>query len=159
MALDFVQISEGDGTEMLYLQEAEGTFGVNTTSDSVGLPVSQIINGLSDTQIASFRKADWTTDAVQEVKSSAGKITKAVLFSTDDAVEGYVHLYNVAHGSVTVGTTTPVWTYKVPAGGEVIDISLNPELIDTAISVAVTTTYTGTTAPADDKIVVQFQYI
>lgn len=159
MATDFVQISEGDSTEMLYLQEAEGTFGVDTTSNYIGLPVSHIVNGLSDTSITSYRASNFNTDQVQEVKASAGKITKAVCFSTDDAVEAYVHLFNVAHSSVTLGTTVPVRTYKVPLGGEVIDLCLNPELYDTAIAVAVTTTYTGTTAPADDKVVAQFEFI
>jgi len=62
----------------------------------------------------------------------------------------YVHLYDAASGSVTPGTTTPIFTIALPAiGGDRESVRETPQLTSsTALSLLATTSLTAISAPA-----------
>jgi hypothetical protein len=69
----------------------------------------------------------------------------------------YVHFYNAASASVTLGTTTQVDMVPVPANGAVI-IAPNgavQKYFDTALTIAATTSplFSGTTAPTTGLVI------
>ncbi len=49
------------------------------------------------------------------VKASAGTMHSIIIDNTANGAASFVKLYDVASGSVTVGTTAPDWIFKVPA--------------------------------------------
>lgn len=59
----------------------------------------------------------------------------------------YVQLFDVAAGSVSLGTTTPKWAIGIPASSGA-NLSRLKMAFTTALSVAATTTATGSSAPA-----------
>lgn len=93
-----------------------------------------------------FRSVTLTNTAVA-VKTSAGTVS-FIGVSNNGAAAAlcYLHFYDVAQGSVTVGTTTP--TISIAVGGATaqnIPLSI-PIQFSTAITVAATTTAGGSTA-------------
>lgn len=87
------------------------------------------------------------TSTAQAIKASAGKFGGYYIYNPN-SVACYVLIYNVASGSVTVGTTNPKLCYTIPAtSGANLEI-VNGVTFDTAMAVsAVMTTAGGTTAP------------
>jgi len=82
------------------------------------------------------------------VKGGAGAYFGIRTAKNTNATDCYVLVYNVASGSVTVGTTVPTLTIPVPAGGYWEEKDIKGENFSTAMSVAVVmTTPTGSTAP------------
>lgn len=55
-------------------------------------------------------------NAASAVKSSSTLLLYAIIDNTANGAASYVKLYNVASGSVTVGTTAPDEIFYVPAG-------------------------------------------
>ena len=91
---------------------------------------------------------------VQSIKGSSGTIYAIDIDNTANAAKTFVKLWNVASGSVTVGTTAPDLIIPVPASTRsVIQIPAGL-LFDTAISAAAVTTAgtAGTTGPTSDVI-------
>lgn len=83
----------------------------------------------------------------QAVKASAGNVWGYYVYNPEAAVT-FVHFYNTASGSVTVGTTNPLFTIAVPAGAAANVGFPYGIAFSTAITVAATTTAGGNTAPA-----------
>lgn len=87
------------------------------------------------------------TNTAVAIKASAGQLAKLYCYNPNATVI-YVQTYNVASGSVTVGTTVALQSYGIPAtssGG--FALSLVGDQYSTAISAAATTTAGGGTAP------------
>lgn len=86
------------------------------------------------------------------VKASAGKVYAVIVASPGDAALGvFIHLYNIAAGSVTVGTSEHRDSFFVPAGETVVAVfhaGGSANRYGTAIAIASTTTSRGSTAPA-----------
>lgn len=70
--------------------------------------------------------------------------------NTSDA---WVQFFDLASGSVTVGSTTPTLSLWVPAGGALDAVFAKPVNFATAVVVASTTTATGSTAPSTGLVV------
>jgi hypothetical protein len=83
------------------------------------------------------------------IKASAGQLYGYHLFNTTAAV-AYVQIFNVAAGSVTLGTTTPTISIGIPASGGVTVNFDKGIAFGTAISFACTTTRTGSTGATCD---------
>ena len=83
----------------------------------------------------------------QAIKASAGQIYSYYAYNPEAAVT-FVHFYDVAAASVTVGTTNPLFTLAIPAGAAANLALPNGIVFGTAISCAATTTAGGNTAPA-----------
>jgi hypothetical protein len=86
-----------------------------------------------------------------EIKASSGTVGGYMIYNPNTAV-AHVQIWNVASGSITVGTTAPTYVLSIPAGS-----AANLELTcgvahSTAINVAATTTPTGSTAPASPLV-------
>lgn len=97
-------------------------------------------------------KTDALVATAVAVKASAGQVYGYHISNQSDA-DAYVQFYNIAQGSVTVGTSTRTRTLFIPQGG-VIDTALPFGLtFSTAITIAATTTITGNTAPSTGLLV------
>ena len=85
---------------------------------------------------------------VTAVKATAG-ILKTVTVVNNQAAVAFVQIFNVAAGSVTLGTTTPDWEIQVAANSSVT-VNFAPDGLScgTAISVASTTAEGGGTGSA-----------
>lgn len=92
-------------------------------------------------------KTDALVATAVAVKASAGNVYGYHIYNSNSA-DAFVHFYNIAQGSVTVGSSTRIYTIFVPGGG-VLDTSLAfPISFSTAITIAATTTITGSGAPS-----------
>jgi hypothetical protein len=80
------------------------------------------------------------------IKASAGQIYGWYFYNANASV-AYVQIFNLGTGSVTLGTTAPDLAFGIPASsGANVEIS-NGIAFSTAITIAVTTTRTGSTGP------------
>lgn len=86
------------------------------------------------------------TTTKQAVKASAGTFGGFYYYNPNASV-AYVQVFDVASAGVTLGTTAPDMIFGVPASsGAVVEIG-NGVNMATAITLACTTTATGSTAP------------
>lgn len=96
------------------------------------------------------------TNSAQAIKASAGQFG-GYYFGNPNTSAVYINVYDVASGSVTVGTTTPKLNFWIPASSAAnIEIS-NGIPFGTAISASATTTGGGNTAPST-ALEVMFYY-
>lgn len=87
------------------------------------------------------------TSTAQAVKASAGKLGGYFIYNPN-ATAQFVQIYNVASGSVTVGTTNPLLMLTIPATAGANVEFVNGITFDTAIAVAATSTAGGNGAPS-----------
>lgn len=144
--------------------------GVGASSDAAATPGStgstsaklRLVTSQLDT--ISTRLAPWDTfnataadgatactNSAQAVKASAGTFG-GYFINNPNTADSWLHVYNVAAGSVTVGTTTPKLTFRIP-GIAANSAGANLELArgvtyGTAISIACTSSAGGTGAPS-----------
>ncbi len=93
-------------------------------------------------------------NTAQVISSAAGTLVHLHVINPNTA-KAFVQLFDVAAGSVTVGTTTPNQVYVIPANDGTNDgaIDLNPQVaFGTAITYAATTTATGNGDPTTGLI-------
>lgn len=84
----------------------------------------------------------------QAIKASAGQMYGYYLYNPEAAVT-FVHFYNTASASVTVGTTNPLFTIPVPAGAAAnLMFPCGVTFSNAGWSCAATTTAGGNTAPS-----------
>jgi len=86
------------------------------------------------------------TNTAVSVKASAGQLGGYMFFNPNSSVE-YIQVFNVASGSVTLGATTPTYVIPIPAAAAANIEFANGIAHSTAITVAATTTATGSSAP------------
>jgi hypothetical protein len=84
--------------------------------------------------------------AAVAVKASAGRLY-GYHIQNPNAAGVFVQIFNVAAGSVVLGTTTPIVSLFVPAGGALDGVFAVPISFSAAISAAATTTPGGAVAP------------
>lgn len=85
-------------------------------------------------------------NTAQALKASAGNLYKINVYNPNTAI-AFVQLFDTAAGSVTVGTTTPVYVIPVPSEGFTIEDFVPGLSFGTAITYACTTTATGSGDP------------
>jgi hypothetical protein len=86
------------------------------------------------------------TNTYQMIKNTAGQIYGYYIYNPNSVVT-YVHLYNTATGSITVGTTAPKVTLPIPASAAA-NLSIPPGLaFGTTIAISATATAGGTGSP------------
>lgn len=126
--------------------------GSLTVDAPVGTPVFATLTpsttGGWDTFMASSSDGSTAlTNSAQAIKGSAGTFGGYYIYNPNSSAV-YVHIYDVASGSVTVGTTNPKNTFCIPAtSGANLEIT-NGIKYSTAMSCAATTTGGGNTAPS-----------
>lgn len=105
-----------------------------------------------------FRSID-LDESEEEIKATAGQIYSIAAFNTNASAR-YLKFYNATAANVTVGTTTPVLTYYLPAtGGFTLDIPCG-YAFSTAITAAATTGVADndTGAPSANDVIVNIGY-
>jgi hypothetical protein len=120
-----------------------------------------------DPQTANGLSFGYTLDldeTPQSIKGSAGTLHQ-LRITNRTASERYVRLYNIASGSVTVGTSTIALTLVVPANADDYTVTIEnfgPYGIgfSTAISIAATTSFADNDmgAPGTNDLVVSWLY-
>jgi len=108
-------------------------------------PTARIGASATVTGMSPFFDSDGDNSA-QEIKATSGNLYKLHVYNPNTAA-AFVQLFNTASGSVTVGTTTPVYVLYVPPEGAVIEDFDTPLTFNTAITYACTTTATGNGDP------------
>lgn len=105
-----------------------------------------------------FRSID-LDESEEQIKATAGQIYSIAAFNTNASAR-YLKFYNATAANVTVGTTTPVLTYYLPAtGGFTLDIPCGYAFA-TAITAAATTGVADndTGAPGANEVIVNIGY-
>jgi hypothetical protein len=97
------------------------------------------------------------TNTPTAIKTSAGTVSWISFDNVNNASESCVQFFDLAAGSVTVGTTAPKFSVCSPANGYWDTALLAQINFSTAITYAVTTTRTGATAPGA-AVTVRFGY-
>ena len=131
---------------------ANANIQVNDTDVATGNPVP-----VKEQEACSMLFDSDGDNTAQVVKAAAGKLY-GLEVSNPNATDAWIQLFDVAAGSVTVGTTTPNQSYLVPAGNGVDyggmdkDFTIPINFV-TAITYACTTTPTGAGNPTIGLIV------
>lgn len=124
---------------------------LNAGSNTIGK-----VNLIPDTTSGwSFFSNSALSNTVTAVKASAGKLGGYVI-GNPNASAIYIQVFNKAVGSVTLGTTVPDMVFLIPgaANGAGANVEFTQGIpLGTAITVAVTTTPTGSTAPGTGAVV------
>lgn len=109
--------------------------------------VPHTVAGLSTFMASGSDGSSILVATAQAVKASAGQVYGYYLYNPEAAVT-FVHFYNTAQGSVTVGTTNPLFSIQLPAGAAANMTFPFGVAFSTAITIAATTTAGGNTAPS-----------
>ena len=143
-----------DSTGVVSVDDGGGALTVDGT-----VTVAASANLIGDVGLSGARTSGGTSiyydndaeETVGAVKASAGQIywIHAINFDTTPL---YLQIYNIASGSVTVGTSTPVMSLAIPTQGDTNGAGFtfsvpNGIAFSTAISVAVTTAVEGAAGP------------
>ncbi len=128
-----------------------GVIGTVPVSGTVAATVTAV------TPTTTFTKSDGTTNGTV-IKSSAGTLWSVSVSNINAAIR-YLKLYNST--TVTVGTTTPILTIAIPAGGAVqFDGGCNGIRFATGICLGITTgaadNDTGAVAAGEIKVATSF---
>jgi len=124
--------------------EADISAGSNLIGD-VGLQ-PRAANGLTTKMCSSADSSTALTNSAQAIKASAGLLYGYYIYNPNSTAQ-FVQIYNVASGSVTVGTTAPLIMLTIPpesAANLMLPIGIT---FSTAISTAATSTAGGNGAP------------
>lgn len=115
---------------------------------TVGLPVDLVtgLTAFSNTALSSTKTA---------VKASPGKLYGWMVHNPS-AATAYIQVWNVAIGSITVGTTAPTYTIQLPTLASANVMSERGITHSVEINIAATTTPTGSSAPATALVVSLF---
>lgn len=105
-----------------------------------------------------FRSID-LDETEEEVKATAGNIYGYYFYNAAASIR-YLKFYNATAASTTVGTTTPMRTYPIPAGAAGHVSLAYPIAFSTALSVAVTTGLADndTGAPGANEFILNIDY-
>lgn len=101
-----------------------------------------------------FRDTDCANAAVS-VKGSSTVVYQIEVDNTGNGAASFLKIYNVASGSVTVGTTAPDMIIYAPASTKVTMVFPSGVTLGTAMTVACVTAAgtAGTTSPTSDVTV------
>jgi hypothetical protein len=140
------------GTQRVILASDQTVVPVSDNSGSltvdapVGTPVFTTVTPSATGGWSKIKYAAQTTTK-QAVKASAGTFGGYYAYNPNSSV-AYIQVFDVASGSVTLGTTAPDMIFGIPAtSGANLEIT-NGVNMGTAITLACTTTATGSSAPS-----------
>ena len=94
---------------------------------------------------ATSNSSGTTASSLIAVKASAGTVYGIYLFNNSTTANTYLQIWNLATGSITIGTTAPLYSFGVPYGGGAFIPFPEPLAFSTAITIAATTTRAGST--------------
>lgn len=129
--------------------DGTGVVGLAAGSAAIGSVTTELTTGLT-----TFGNTALSSTKTQ-VKASAGKLYGWMIHNPSAATV-FIQVWDLASGSITVGTTTPTYVIPIPAGASANVFGERGITHSTAINVAATTTATGSTAPATAAVVSLF---
>lgn len=139
-----VTINNAGGGDAVNIQDG----GNSVTVDNAGTFATQESESLDTFNGTSSDGGTALTNSAQVIKASAGKVFGWYIYNPN-AIAQFVQFYNVAAGSVTVGTTNPLFMLTIPPtsaanilGTKGINFS------NAGFSIAATSTAAGNGAPA-----------
>lgn len=136
---DLTTITPADGDNAQMRVDADGALWVTTKPNPT--------EGASTINSTSSDGGTALTNTAQAIKASAGCLYGYFIYNPN-ATAQYVQFYNTASGSVTVGTTNPLFMLVIPATSGA-NMWLNEgALFTTAMSWAATSTAGGNGAPS-----------
>ena len=120
------------------------------TDNEGNLLVNVAVSGASTVTINPATPAGFhiANNTVQAIKASAGVLHGYFLDNTANSATSYFQFFNVASGSVSLGSTASLFVIPVPAGLAANLAMSGGWTFSTAMSFAATTTYSGSTAPS-----------
>lgn len=125
----------------------------DTTPVSV-LPQAPTSGGWDTLNATAADSATACTNSAQAVKAAAGSFGGFAMVNNPNTADSWVHLYNVAAASVTVGTTAPKMTFRIPGtasnsvAANIAEIAAGVPF-STAIAIACTSTAGANGAPTN----------
>jgi len=134
-------VKDGSGTSYVPLLDADGHVQVDVLSTTMvaGDGADMLFDSDGD-------------NTAQVIKAATGSLY-SIEVSNSNSADAWIQFFNVAAGSVTVGTTVPDQSYFVPANGAMDKVFSTPIAFDTAITYACTTSATGNGDPTTGLIV------
>lgn len=147
-----VAINNSSGTELATasnpLQVSLANTAANSTAVKVdGSTVTQPVSMAVPTSGGYSIYSGSIGATATSVKASAGQIYGWYIYNANTSAV-YVQIFNVASGSVSLGSTAPTFSLGIPASGGA-NVSFPQGIaMGTAITVAVTTTRAGSTGPS-----------
>ena len=159
------------GSEMQVDVVASLPAGTNNIGDvDIASAIPAGANLIGDVGISGARTSGGTTlyrnidvdESEDQIKGSAGQLYWLHAMNVTSAVL-YLQVYNATAASVTVGTTTPDLTFPIPTQGDTNGAGFvlaipNGIAFSTAITIAATTTVSGSAGPAANGCVVNAGY-
>jgi len=152
-----VTIDNAAGASAVNIQDGGNTITVDGTVAVTGVATAAnqlpaISGGISTV----YRDEDIDETAVA-LKAGAGQIYWIHVINLD-ATPVYLHFYDVAQGSVTVGTTGELCSFVVPTQGDANGAGFTMHFnhgieFSTAITIACTTTIGGTAGPGTNEVI------
>jgi hypothetical protein len=131
-------VDEGDG----------GAARMTLDRKQIVTPQPHTSGGLSTFMASASDGSSILVATAQVIKASAGQLYGYYLYNPESAVT-FVHFYNTAAASVTVGTTAPLFTLAIPpASAANLMFTHGVAFSNAGWSCAATTTAGGNTAPA-----------
>lgn len=121
------------------------------------MPLETLSVATEASPLGASRAIDSAADAtVVDLKASSAKVFAVSINNRNGNAECFVQLFNAASGSVTLGSTAPMWGLPCPAGKRltywVRDVVANDGLASgSALSLAVVTGQGGSSAPTGTK--------
>lgn len=154
-AVDVNSGSKSAGTLRVTLatDQVQLTNALKVDGSAVTQPVSGTVTATTElsTGLTTFSNTA-LTNTKTAVKASAGKVYGWMIHNPSAATT-YIQVWNVAIGSITVGTTAPTYTIPLPTGASANVFTDRGITHSTEINIAATTTPTGSTAPASAAVV------
>jgi hypothetical protein len=129
------------------------TLGSKTSANSIPVVIASDQAPIQVTQVPGTAGGDSTYsgsigNTTTAVKASAGQVTGWAL-GNNNTTPSYLQVFDLATGSVTLGVTAPKLSIMLPSNGGSNLAPPDGIAFATAISVAVTTTRAGATAPTN----------
>lgn len=122
-------------------------FGVNEVGAVWVSPTHSANGGATTMNASSSDGATALTNSAQAIKASAGNLIGYYIYNPNASAQ-FVQFYNTASGSVTVGTTNPLFMLTIPATSGANLWMPGGIAFSTAISWSATSTAGGNGAPA-----------
>lgn len=123
---DYEPLQVGKNGNLWVAQSAEPNGGMDVATGSIGNTKTDIGTANTPTSVYGWYIFNPNTSAV------------------------YVQFFNTQASGVTLGTTAPVYSFGIPAGGGANVVNPLPVKHSTALCIAVTTTRNGSTAPSSN---------
>ncbi|MDL2342318.1 MAG: hypothetical protein QFB87_04555 [Patescibacteria group bacterium] len=116
------------------------------------LPYDPLTSTVSYAPVTTSYFAPAQLATVTAMKTTATKLYDVNVYNPNSVI-AYWQLFDLATGSVTLGTTTPKKSFPIPPNGYLDKSLVSPIVFNTAASHACTTTATGLTAPATGLVI------